>query len=160
MLFRSKLRTDLGNWIHAKGRDFMKKALLLAIAALMVPSAALAGKSDPPAHHGKGAPKVTYVLKGTLSNYLPYDSIYVESGAITIVVRHANRHGRALKGQTLTFPVDGMTKVSLKDGLTTITDGDRGIVKVRAAKRIAAADLAAALQAITARQVIDKGPSS
>ena len=138
----------------------MKKALLLVIAALMVPSVALAAKSAP-TKHGNGAPKVTYVLKGTLSNYQAYgSSIYTESGTITIVVRHSNRHGKALKGQTLTFPLDAKSKISLADGLTTITDGDRGIVKVRAAKNIAAADLAATLQAIPARQVIDQGPSS
>jgi hypothetical protein len=137
----------------------MKKALLLVIAALMVPSVALAAKSPPKDHHGKGAPKVTYVLKGTLSNY-EFGSIYAESGTITIVVRRSNRHGRTLKGQTLTFPLDANSKISLRDGLTTITDGDRGIVKVRAAKKISAADLAAALQAIPARQVIDQGSSS
>ncbi len=61
---------------------------------------------------------------------------------------------------TLTFPVAPTTKISLENGVSAIADGDRGIVKIRAPKRIAAADLAATLQAIAARQIIDKGPSS
>jgi len=139
----------------------MKKALLLVIAALLVPSVALAAK--PPSHPGKGgksAPKVMYVLKGKLSAYSAYNSVGPVNGSITIVVSHANRHGKALKGQTLTFALDASSKISLKSGLTTITDNDIGIVKIKAAKKIAAADLAATLQAIPAKQVVDQGPSS
>lgn len=138
----------------------MKKGILLAVvAALMVtPAAAMA-------NHGKGgksAPKVMYVLHGKLSAYTPYDnSIYGPTpGSITIDITHANRHGRALKHMTLTFPVAPTTKISLENGVSAIADGDMGIVKIKAPKRIAAADLAATLQAITARQIIDKGPSS
>jgi hypothetical protein len=135
----------------------MKKALLLVLAALMIPSAALAAKPTQNDKGGKGAPQVTYVLKGTLSSYTAYDSATPANGSITILVQHANRHGKSLKGQTLTFPVDANTKVSLADGVTAITDGDRGMVKVRAAKKIAAADLATTLQAQPARQIGDHG---
>ena len=136
----------------------MKKALIFAVAALMIPSVALAAK---PASHGKGgksAPKVVYVLRGTLSAYSASNA--PNNGSITIVVNHANYHGRALKGQTLVFPLDAKSRISLRNGLTTITDNDHGIIKVRAAKRIAAADLATTLEAIAARQVIDQGASS
>jgi len=132
----------------------MKKALLLVIAALMVPSIALATNPSP----GRSAPKVLYVLKGKLSAYSPYSA--PNNGSITIVVSHSNYHGRALKGQTLTFALNARSRVSLADGLTTITDNDKGIVTVRAARRIPAADLAATLQAIPARHVVDQGASS
>jgi hypothetical protein len=142
-----------------KVRDFMKKVLLLVVAALVIPSVALAKKPPHPTH-GKSAPKVMYVLKGKLSNYQSYDSIYVESGMITILVRSSNHHGRALRGQTLTFPIVAKSRITLRNGLTTITDNDKGIVKVWATKRVPAADLAATLQAVPARQVIDQQGAS
>jgi hypothetical protein len=138
----------------------MKKSILLAVVAtlMITPAAAIAG-------HGKGgksAPKVMYVLHGKLSAYVPYnDSIYGPTpGSITIDITHANHHGKALETMTLTFPVGPTTKISLGSGVTAIADGDRGIVKIKAPKRIAPADLAATLQAATARQIVDQGPSS
>jgi len=134
----------------------MKKAMIFVLAALVIPtSVALAAK--PASKGGKGAPKVTYVLKGTLSNYTAYDSVTPANGSITIVVSHSNNHGKALKGQTLTFPVDANSKVSFGHGVTAIANGDRGIVKIRAAKKIAAADLASTLQAIPAGKIKDLG---
>jgi hypothetical protein len=127
----------------------MKKVLILVIAALALPSIALAGK---PANPGKSAPKVLYILKGSLSAYTAYNSVGPVNGTITIKVSSANYHGKLLKGQTLTFVVDAKTKVNR----AAIKDGDKGIVKIRAAKRIAAADLAATLQAAPAKQVIDQ----
>lgn len=127
----------------------MKKALILVIAALALPSVALAGAPTSP---GKSAPKVLYILKGKLSAYTAYNSTTSTNGSITIMVGHANYHGKALKGQTLTFAVDAKTKVNV----SAITDGDKGVVKIRAAKRIAAADLATTLQAAPARQVVDQ----
>lgn len=132
----------------------MKKALILVIAALALPSVALAAK--PAASGGKGAPKVMYVLKGKLSAYTAYDASTSTNGSITIMVASANYHGKGLKGQTLTFAVDKNTAVVLHNG-KPIADNDNGIVKVRAAKKIAAADLAATLQASPAKQVVDMG---
>ena len=99
---------------------------------------------------------MAYILKGKLSAYHAYDSVAQANGSITIVVSHANRHGRALKGQNLTFPVGPKTKVTL-DGTNPIADNDNGIVTVRAPRRIAAADLAATLQTYPARHIIDQG---
>ena len=138
----------------------MKKGILLAVvAALMIaPAAAMA-------HHGprggKSAPNVMYVLHGKLSAYTPYNnSIYgPQNGSITILVNHSNHHGKALKTQSLTFVVDAKTRVTLHNG-NPIADGDRGIVKVRAALRIPAADLAATVQASHARAIIDMGAPS
>ena len=122
----------------------MKKTLLLVIAALVIPSVALAAK---PAHGPKHGVQVTYELKGTLSNYTAYDAGTSTNGTITINVSAANYHGKELKGQTLTFAVDANTSVALKSGLSTITNGDSGMIRVRAAAFVAPADLAATLQA-------------
>jgi hypothetical protein len=137
----------------------MKRALILVAAALMIPSVALA-KGNPGHGHqgGKSAPKVAYILKGTLSAYTAATDS--SPGSITIAVTRSNHHGKALKGQTLTFPTDSKTKISLENGVTSIADNDKGIVKVRAPKKIAAADLASTLQTYTARQIVDQGASS
>jgi hypothetical protein len=133
----------------------MKKALILVIAALMVPSVALAATSAPSSKSGKSAPKLTYVLKGTLSGFSAYNSSTSTDGSITIVVSKANYRGKVLKGKTLTFPLDANSKIYVKLGLTAITNGDKGFVRVRAAKKISGATLAATLQAIPASQVVD-----
>lgn len=137
----------------------MKKAILLVVAALAIPSVALATK---PAHgpnppKPKPVPQVTYDLRGTLSNYTAYNAQTQTNGSITILVASANNHAKSLKGQTLTFVLDSKSKISLHDGLTTVTNGDMGHVKVRAAKKIAPADLATTLQAQPAKQVVDQG---
>ena len=131
----------------------MKKTLLLVIAALLVPSVALAAK---PAHSQKPpkpAPQVTYELKGTLSAYTAYNSVGPVNGTVTITVKDARPQGKALKGQVLTFAVDANTMVSLKNGLTTITDGDSGMIKVMAARHATAATL----QGLSAKSVHDRG---
>ena len=144
----------------------MKKVLPFAIVALVIPGAALA-KGDPNkgthANHGKA--NVQYVLKGTLSAYLAYDSSTSTNGNITIQVSHSNRHGRALNGMSLTFAgeVVSATKVKLPDSATVIADNDLGIVKVRAPrepKDMSGSDLAAVLTALPVRQIVDQGPSS
>lgn len=133
----------------------MKKAILLAVvSALLITPAAAMAKGTPGGH---SAPKVMYVFKGTLSNYTAYDSGTQTPGSITIVVTSANKHGKSLKGQTLTFPVGATTTISLENGVTAIANGDTGIVKIKAAKKIAPADLASTLQATTASQVVDQG---
>ena len=133
----------------------MKKALLLVFAALIIPGVALA---NPPANPGQSAPKVAYILAGTLSSYSPYDAGTSTNGSITILVKRANYHGRALKGQSLTFVVDANTMIRFADGVTAIADGDRGTVRVRALLRIPAADLAATLQQSPAKRIKDYGP--
>ncbi len=111
----------------------MKKVLILVFAALMIPSVALAAK---PSHHGpKAPPQVTYVLKGTLSNYTAYNAGTMTNGSVTIAVTAAGPHAKSLKGATLTFAVDAKTKLSLRHHQTTVTNGDTGIIKVRAANK-------------------------
>ena len=141
----------------------MRKLTALLALALAVPSLALAAKPTDPGKsqqpHGKAAPKVLYILKGTLSGYTAATA--TTPGQIWILVKHANRHGAALKSLTtpLLFTLTASSKVTIGQGRTAIGDGDQGIVKVRAPKsaRTLAADLAAMLQAQTmASQVIDQ----
>ncbi len=141
-----------------------KLAILLVLALLAVPAAvAKPPKPSEPAkgeQHGKGpkpakGPKkrmIQYVLRGTLSGYTAASG--ETKGSISILVKSANHHGKALRGMTLTFAVTTETKVKL-NAQNAIADGDRGIVKVRAPKK---AD-ATALQSMPARQVIDKQES-
>ena len=145
----------------------MKKLVPLLIAALMIPGVALAKGPNPNkgGHGNHGKAKVKYVLKGNLSGYTAYDSATSTNGSITIDVMRANRHGSVLKGTQLTFTgmVVSSTKISLSDGVTVITDGDRGIVKVRAPREprdISASDLGAILTALPVRQVVDQGSAS
>ena len=137
----------------------MKKLIVLLAVALAVPTSVALAKGKP-SSPGKSAPKVQYILKGTLSGYSPFDSSTPSNGSITILVKHSNRHGKALVGQPLTFTgqVTVSTKVRLHDGATTIGDGDGGIVKVRALKRIDPSTLAATLQATPVRMIIDQNP--
>lgn len=141
----------------------MRKMLMLAaVIAIAVPAAAAAGppttpNPNKPASPGKAAPKVMYVLRGTLSGYTAANG--TTAGSITITVSGANHHGSSLKGQPLTLPVSSSTKIVL-DADGQITDGERGVVKVRAAKRLAADQLVAALQTAASWQVIDQSDPS
>jgi hypothetical protein len=140
----------------------MRKFLLIAAMALLVPSLAVAaGKPSTPGKSTtagtNAAPKVMYVLKGTLSAYTAANG--TTDGSITILVKRANRHGlalKALKGDTLTFAVSSSTKVILHDG-AAITNGDNGIIKVRGPKSTAAFAAATDLKAF---QIIDQGAPS
>lgn len=148
----------------------MKRFLPVAIAALMIPSLALAkGPNHPskgtPANHGKA--KVMYVLRGTVYGYTAYDSATSTSGSLTIVVSHANRHGKLLVGQTIPVTVGASTKVQLNNGVTSIASaapGDRGTVKIRASrlafKSAALSDVESALMSQPAFKVVDRGPAT
>jgi hypothetical protein len=142
----------------------MKKLLPVAIAALMIPGVAFAKAPTKGTHTNKGKAKVQYILHGQLSAFSPFVSSTNTDGTITIMVTHSNRHGRVLDGQTLTFPmVTANTKVVLENGVTVITNGDLGIVKVRAPKEpkdTSAADLTTLLTGMPVRQIIDQGPAS
>jgi hypothetical protein len=106
----------------------MKKAIVFLVVALALPTSIALAKS--PGTHGKSNPRVMYVLKGTLSSYTAATAD--ADGSISITVNHANYHGRALKGQTLTFATSMQTRVTMKHGATAITDGARGVLKFKA----------------------------
>lgn len=103
----------------------MKKAILLLVVALAIPTSVAFAKASPT--RGKSNPRVMYVLKGTLSSYQAATS--TADGSISITVNHSNYHGRALKDQTLTFSTTMNTRVT---GATTISDGAKGVLKFKA----------------------------
>ena len=98
----------------------MRKFLLLVVVALALPSLALAdkpaspGKSQDPhgnaaaaQSHSKAAPKVMYVLKGTLTAFVAASG--QTNGSVSLLVKSANHHGASLKNTTLTFAVSATT---------------------------------------------------
>jgi hypothetical protein len=128
----------------------MRKFLIaISCLALLVPAAALAkGK---PAQPGKSAPKVMYVLKGTLTAYTAANGS--TNGSVTITVKSSNHHGASLKNQTLTFAVSSATKAVGK-----FTANDKGMVKLRGPK--AGLGDSATFGTLVVKQVIDQGASS
>jgi hypothetical protein len=147
----------------------MKKLLPFVIAALMIPSVALAKGKPPTAgtHTNHGKARVMYVLKGMVYAYTAFDSTTSTPGSITIDVSHSNRHGKLLVGQTITLSTDAKTTLLLKNGVTSVAasqPGDVGTVKIRASrlafKSATLADVQNALLNQPAFQIIDKGPAS
>jgi hypothetical protein len=110
----------------------MKKIIVLLAVALAIPTTAALAKGTPT--RGKSAPKVMYVLKGTLWNYQAATA--TQDGQITIHVLHSNYHGRALKGNDLTFSTTMKTRVTFKKGAVKISDGAKGVLKFRAPLRV------------------------
>ena len=149
----------------------MKKLLPFVIAALVIPSVALAKGKPPTAgtHTNHGKAKVMYVLKGLLSSYVPFtpaaNGNAAVDGSIMIQVQHSNRHGKLLVGaDPITIDIGQNTKINLENGVTQVTDGDYGMVKVRAAKLAFKSanltDLQNALLNQPAHMVTDWGPPS
>jgi hypothetical protein len=106
----------------------MKKAVVFLVVALAIPTSVAVAKG---AGSGKAAPKVQYILKGTLSAYT--------NGSITIAVKHSNYHAKALNNQSLTFTLTAKSKVTFMRGSHAhgqITDGTKGYITVRAPKKI------------------------
>jgi hypothetical protein len=144
----------------------VKKLLVLAALALAVPSLAVAAKPPSPGNsqgvHGRSAPTVMYVLKGTLTALTAASG--GTNGSVTITVAHTNHHAKSLvtnPATSVTIAVSTATKVVMHDA-AAFKSGDRGMVKVRLPKNTPATDLVATLQnpATVARQVIDQGPAS
>jgi len=130
----------------------MRKVLVVLVAALLVPAAAVAkGKPTNPGSQSKAAPKVMYVLKGTLTAYTTASG--TSNGLVTITVKSSNRHGASLKNLSLTFAVSSSTKV-----VGTFTANDNGIVKLRGAK--AGLGDPSTFSTLVAKQVIDQGAAS
>lgn len=137
-----------------------RKTLAFVALALAAPGVALAATANPPnAPATRSAPKVMYVLTGTLWSYTAATS--GADGSITIHFTHSNYHGRALRGADLTFAVSRNTTITFKNGASTINDGARGMVKFRGPKNTTNARLLAALSPnhTTAVQVIAEASS-
>ena len=105
----------------------MKKAIVLVVVSLAIPTSVAFAKANPT--RGKSNPIVLYVLKGTLANYQAATSS--SDGSISITVNHSNFHS-SLKGQTLTFATTMKTRLTFKNGATSITDGAKGVLKFKA----------------------------
>lgn len=134
----------------------MRKFVLIAALALLLPALAFAGKPSAPGKsdsaHTKKAHTVMYVLRGTLTAYTAATT--TTPGSVSILVQSANHRGASLVTKTLTFPTSTATKIA--PHATSITLGDPGMVKVRGPKTLAPTDnLATVLQALTAFQVVD-----
>ena len=85
-------------------KSHMRKLIIaLVAAALLVPTVALAkGKPTVPGSQSKAAPKVMYVLRGTLTAYTPANG--TTNGSVTINVTGANRHGASLRASRSPSP--------------------------------------------------------
>ena len=149
-----------------KENDPVKKAILFAVAALALPSVALAAPPSTHTNHSKAAPKVMYVLKGTISAYNAPTSA-TQDGSITILVNHSNYHGRVLKNTSFTFPVSMNTRFTYQNGTTAATISGtstaNGMVKFKAPFKVAGGSsaLAAALPTMAkALHVIVNAPKS
>lgn len=143
----------------------MKRAVVFLMVALALPTSVALAKS--PNGGGKGgggksAPKVQWILKGTLSSYTAVSD--AGNGQISVTVKHSNYRGRALKDQTLTFTLTaGKSRVTFMRGSHAngqIADGTKGYVVVRAPKRLTG-DLTTALPAAAVRVhvVVLKAPA-
>jgi hypothetical protein len=117
----------------------MKRAVIFLVAVVALPTSVAFAKPSHPAQGGKSAPKVQYILKGTLSAYKAYDASTSSNGTITIEVKHSNYHGRALKNQSVTFVLTANSKVTFrhKSSLATDTATAKGVIVVRAPKKLA-----------------------
>src|SRR5512133_2139294 len=100
----------------------MKKLLPFVIAALVIPSVALAKGKPPTAgtHTNHGKANVMYVLKGMVYAYVPATTS--TPGSITMDVKSSNRHGKLLNGQTgVLITIGPNTKLELRNGVTAVT---------------------------------------
>jgi hypothetical protein len=129
-------------------RGFWMKVLFVLALALAAPALALAAQ---PVQPGKSAPKVQYVLKGTLTSFTP--STGGVDGSITFTVTKSNHHRAALKDQPLTLLVKPTTKIVF-DSDGALEPDETIIVKVRESRRTT--DALALLNGKNARQVIDQ----
>ena len=140
----------------------MRKLIATLMLALAVPSIAIAAKPPAPGKSqssSRSVPQVMYVLRGTLTAYSPADGS--SDGSVSLLIKSANYHGAALKGQTLTFALPSSAKVVLHDGAAIAPNVDKGIVKVRGPRKIGPSEtLASVLPARKALRVIDQGPAS
>jgi hypothetical protein len=139
----------------------MKRTIIFLVAALALPtSVAFATPSHPTG--GKSAPKVQYILKGTLSAYTAATD--TSTGQITITVKHSNYHARALKNMDVTFTLTTKSRITFMRGSHAhgeIVDGTKGYITARAPKKITG-DLVTELPAQSTRihVVVLKAPTS
>jgi len=140
----------------------MKRAIIFLVAAVALPTSIAFAAPSHPATGGKSAPKVQYILKGTLSAYTAATDS--STGQITITVKHSNYHSRALKDKDVTFTLTTKSRITFMLGSHAhgqIADGTKGYITARAPKRITG-DLVTELPAQSTRihVVVLKAPTS
>jgi hypothetical protein len=106
----------------------MKKLIVLLAVALLIPTSVAFASASPT--RGKSHPVVTYVLKGTFSNYVAATS--TTDGSLSITVSHSNYHWKQLHSDTLDFTFAANTRVTFANGTSTLADGAKGMIKFRA----------------------------
>ena len=124
------------------------------VAALSVPVAFAAqppGKGKPLPTGPGCKPKVTVILKGTLTS----DPEFVGAGTFTMNTTGANKHGKNLVGGgDETIAVDANTKIRRQSSpklVASLESGDRAVVHVRVCKGDLPLDAAKLLAAPAAR---------
>jgi acylphosphatase len=128
---------------------------LAVVAALAVPASAAAKR--PAEHHGKGDFH-SHKQKGRALNVTGTVAA-VGDGTIDVLVKGANHHGRALRGQTVTVDVSN-ARIVVRDvngdgnrDLADVAVGDRVLVQ----SRIAKGETPDPAQPLVAKRVVDKG---
>jgi hypothetical protein len=141
----------------------MKRLIIFLVAAVALPTSVALAQGNPN-QGAKSAPKVQYILKGTLSGYCAATATDCGTPSITIDVKHSNYHGRALKNQSLTFTLTTKSRVTFMLGSHAnhqIVDGTKGYITARAPKSITG-DLVTQLPALATRihVVVLKAPAT
>ncbi|MGZ4289075.1 MAG: hypothetical protein ACXVZN_08245 [Gaiellaceae bacterium] len=131
----------------------MKRAIVFLMVALALPTSVALAKSPNAGGNGgggKSAPKVNYILKGTLSSY-------TAGTQISITVKHSNYHARALNTKTLTFTLTAKSRVTFMRGSHAngqIADGTKGYIVARAPKKLTGDPVTALPDATTRIHVV------
>lgn len=105
-------------------------SVFLAVAAVAIPMASAKGK--PPAQGEGCRPKVTVMLKGTLTSD-PAEG----ATSFTMNVKGTNAHGKELTGLGVTIAVDPKTKIRRQGAKTveSLAMDDRASVQLRRCKK-------------------------
>ena len=131
-------------------------AVLAAPIALGVPPP---GKGKPPTMGPNCKPKVSVILKGTLTS----DPEFVGAGLFTMDTTGANKPGKVFNGgaaETITVGAD--TKIRRQNApklVASLESGDRAVVHLKACRGDLPLD-AAELLGLTALRVNAKGPTA
>jgi hypothetical protein len=107
----------------------MKKAIVLLVAAVVLPTSVAFAKPAQTGTHGKSNPMVMYVLKGMLTSYTAATAD--QPGSVTIEVAHSNFHS-SLKGKSMSFDTTTKTRITFPNGATTLTAPAKGVLKFKA----------------------------
>jgi hypothetical protein len=146
-----------------EGGNVQRKAFVVAAfaAVLAVPIAFGApppGKGKTPATGPTCKPKVSVILKGTLTS----DPEFAGAGTFTMNTTGANKAGKPFTGGAVTIAVGADTKIRRQNSpklVASLESGDRAVVHLRACKGDLPLD-SAELAALTASRVNAQAPAA